>query len=105
MVESKKKENGFYVGEDEHKPLAEITYHLRDESTLVIDHTYVSDSLRGQGVGGLLVHKVAEFARKKRKKIIPQCSFAYRVMMHNPDYKDVLSEKEVSPTEQSCKLN
>lgn len=94
MVESKKKENGFYVGEDMQKPLAEITYHLRDDSTLVIDHTYVSDTLRGQGVGGALVHKVAELARKENKKIIPLCSYAKRVMIQNPDYQDVLIDDE-----------
>lgn len=95
MVESKKKENGFYVGEDPNNPLAEITYHPRDDRTLVIDHTYVSDALRGQGVGGILVHKVAELARKENKRIIPLCSYARRVMIQNPDYQDVLAEEEL----------
>ena len=94
MIECKKKENGFYVGEDPNNPLAEITYHPRDEQTMVIDHTFVSDTLRGQGVGGLLVHKVADLARKENKRIIPLCSYAKRVMMHNPDYQDVLSDED-----------
>lgn len=92
MLSCKKKENGFYIGEDVTNPLAEITYHLRDERTMVIDHTYVADTLRGQGVGSVLVRKVAELARKENKKIIPLCSYAKRVMMQNPDYQDVLAE-------------
>ena len=95
MLSCKKKENGFYVGEDAHTPLAEIIYHPRDERTLVIDHTYVSDSLRGQGVGGSLVRRVAELARKEHKKIVPLCSYAKRVMIQNPDYQDVLAEEEI----------
>ena len=95
MLSCKKKENGFYVGEDYIKPLAEITYHFRDDRILVIDHTYVSDTLRGQGVGGILVRKVAEFARKENKKIVPLCSYAKRVMIQNPDYQDVLSDEEI----------
>ena len=71
MVECKKKENGFYVGEDPQNPLAEITYHLRDERTMVIDHTYVSDTLRGQGVGGVLVRKVAEIAERRTGRSFP----------------------------------
>ncbi len=91
MVECKKREHGFYVGQDPNNPLAEITYHLRDEETMVIDHTFVTDSLRGQGVGGILVHKVAELARKEGKRIIPLCSYARRVMIQNPDYQDVIA--------------
>ncbi|HKL58023.1 MAG TPA: GNAT family N-acetyltransferase [Sphaerochaeta sp.] len=94
MTELKKKENGFYIGEDHNNPLAEITYHLRDERTLVIDHTYVSDTLRGQGVGSLLVRKVAELARKEKRKIVPLCSYAKRVMIQNPDYQDVLIDED-----------
>ncbi|NBK21623.1 MAG: N-acetyltransferase [Spirochaetia bacterium] len=94
MLSCKKKENGFYVGEEYNNPLAEITYHLRDDRTMVIDNTYVSDTLRGQGVGGLLVRKVAELARKENKKIIPLCSYAKRVMIQNPDYQDVLADEE-----------
>jgi len=95
MLSCKKKENGFYVGEDPYNPLAEITYHPRDVQTLIIDHTYVSDMLRGQGVGSSLVRKVAELARMENKKIIPLCSYAKRVMIQNPDYQDVLAEEEI----------
>ncbi|MGB4407837.1 MAG: GNAT family N-acetyltransferase [Sphaerochaeta sp.] len=95
MLSCKKKENGFYVGDDPHNPLAEITYHLRDQRTILIDHTYVSDILRGQGVGGSLVRKVAELARMENKKIIPLCPYAKRVMIQNPDYLDVLAEEEI----------
>ncbi len=95
MIECKKRENGFYVGEDVTNPLAEITYHFRDERTLVIDHTYVSDTLRGQGIGGVLVHRVAELARKENKKVVPLCSYAKRVMIQNPDYQDVLADEEM----------
>ncbi|MDT4762909.1 GNAT family N-acetyltransferase [Sphaerochaeta sp. PS] len=94
MHECKSKEQGFYVGEDASRPLAEISYYFRDEETIVIDHTIVSDTLRGQGVGGMLVRKVIEKARKENLKVIPLCPYAKRVMIQNPDYQDVLSDDE-----------
>jgi len=86
----KKGENQFYIGEDIENPLAEITFIRADESKIVIEHTYVSDSLRGQGIALQLVNKVVEYARFENKKIIPICPYAKKVMTENEKYKDVL---------------
>ncbi|MFC5446659.1 GNAT family N-acetyltransferase [Paenibacillus aestuarii] len=56
----------------------------------MVDHTFVSDSLRGQGVGQELVRRVVEFAQKEGIKIMPLCPFAQSQFDRHKDYDDVL---------------
>ncbi|HEX9025726.1 MAG TPA: GNAT family N-acetyltransferase [Clostridium sp.] len=93
MNEIKKDENKFYIGENSQNALAEITFVPDGESKIIVNHTYVSESLRGQGIALKLVKKVIEYARKENIKIIPLCSYVEKVMTRNEEYKDVLSEK------------
>lgn len=90
MSEIKKGTKGFYIGESEDNPLAEITYVPYGDNLIIVDHTYVSDSLSGQGVGKLLVKEIVDWARKENKKIIPQCSFVKAQMEKNKEYHDML---------------
>lgn len=91
MTTIKKGNNKFYVGEDEQNPLGEITFEPSGDNVLVVDHTYVSDELRGQGVAGNLVDKVVTYAREEGKKINPTCSYAKDKMEKTPEYHDVLA--------------
>ncbi|WP_449601809.1 GNAT family N-acetyltransferase [Paenibacillus sp. Marseille-Q9583] len=81
----------FFVANDG-KDLAEITYSLdKDAGELVIDHTCVSEELRGQGTGEELVRAVVDKARNENLKIVPVCSYAAHQFEKHPEYKDVLS--------------
>ncbi|AWK51718.1 GNAT family N-acetyltransferase [Clostridium beijerinckii] len=93
MNEIKKDKNKFYIGENSQNALAEITFVPEGESKIIVNHTYVSESLRGQGIALKLVEKVIEYARQENIKIIPLCSYVEKVMTRNDKYKDVLSEK------------
>jgi len=86
----KKGKNIFYVGDDVDHVSAKITFVHRGKDEIVIDHTFVSEPLRGQGVGLQLVKEAAEYARQENKKIIPKCPFARKVMTNNDEYCDVL---------------
>ncbi len=89
MIDIKKGEKSFYVGDNEEEPLAKMELiHSGDE--IIIDHTFVSEQLRGQNVARQLLKRVVDFAREKNKKIIPICSFAKAELNKNKDYKDVL---------------
>ena len=68
-------ENRIYL-EKEGKLLAEITYSKEDENTYVIDHTFVDESLRGQGIASKLVEKAVEEIKKKNGKVKATCSYA-----------------------------
>jgi hypothetical protein len=92
MTTINKAENKFYIGDDVKSPLAEMTYIESNKSLLVIDHTYVSDELRGQGIAGKLLEQVVLYAREHKKKIKPLCVFAKKKMEDTPAYHDVLVE-------------
>ena len=85
----KKDKNQFYIGENVENALAEITF-IPGENSITIEHTNVSNTLSGQGVGLQLVKKVVEYARQENKKIIPICPYAKKVMTKSDEYKDVL---------------
>lgn len=90
MTTIKKAENKFYIGDDIKAPLAEITYIQSGKNLIVVDHTFVSDELRGQGIAGKLLEQVVLYAREKNKKIKPLCVFAKKKMEDTEEYHDVL---------------
>ncbi|WP_164670083.1 GNAT family N-acetyltransferase [Virgibacillus doumboii] len=92
MTTINKGENKFYVGEDEQNPLGEITFKQSGDNVLTVDHTYVSDELRGQGVAGKLVEKVVNYAREEGKQINPTCPYAEKKIKNTPEYQGVLVE-------------
>jgi uncharacterized protein len=80
---------GAFVVERDGSRLAEMTYSMAGDR-LIIDHTDVSDALRGTGTGGKLVAAAVEWARANGKKIMPLCPFAKSVFDKTPAYGDVL---------------
>ncbi|MFS1515237.1 GNAT family N-acetyltransferase [Bacillus sp. SCS-151] len=82
--------NRFYI-EDAGQIIAEITFVNSGAERLIIDHTFVSNQLRGEGVGEALVDKVVNLAREENKKIIPLCPFAKSQFGKKPDYRNVLA--------------
>ncbi len=80
----------FYVGE-EGAILAEMVYTMPSAEKMIIEHTEVSDELRGQNVGYQLVQTAVEYARKHNIKIIPLCPFANAVFKKKPEFADVLN--------------
>jgi predicted GNAT family acetyltransferase len=89
MEALKSGEGRFYLGEKA-SPLAMIEFSRKDASTIVIEHTMVSESLKGQGVGGRLVEAVVKLAIKERAKILPLCSYARAYLQKKPEYDDLL---------------
>lgn len=92
MKEIKFLSNTFFIEDEQAKRLAEITFYEQDETTLVIDHTYVDEALRGQSIARMLVNHVVAFAREHKKKIIPECSYAYKVLTSNEEYSDIIKK-------------
>jgi len=90
MAEVKKGTKSFYVGDSEENPLAEMTFVPSGDNIIIIDHTYVSDELNGQGVGKLLLKELVDWARKENKKIMPLCPYAKAQMEKNKEYHDII---------------
>jgi len=92
MNEIKQGHHKFFIGDNENQPIAEITYQPKDDNTIIVDHTYVSEQLRGQGIAGNLVKVMTDFARKEGKKIVPKCPYVEKKMNHNKEYHDLIAE-------------
>lgn len=89
MIEIKKGEKSFYVGDNEEESLAKIELE-HNGNEIIIQHTFVSEQLRGQNVARLLLKAVVDFAREKNKTITPVCSFSKAELNKNEDYSDVV---------------
>jgi predicted GNAT family acetyltransferase len=70
---------------------SEMTYSRASPTLIIIDHTAVHDSLRGRGVGKVLVQRAVEDARREGFRIIPLCPFAKAQFERHAEWHDVLS--------------
>lgn len=75
-----------YIQEGER--LGEITWALLGD-VMVMDHTYVSDKLRGQGVAKKLLDSAASYAREQDLKMEPVCSYVVAAFSKSDEYDDV----------------
>jgi predicted GNAT family acetyltransferase len=71
--------------------VGEMTFSRLSNKLIIVDHTGVPDSLRGQGAGqALAAHVVAE-ARAKGFRIVPLCPFLRaQYERHHPEWADVM---------------
>ncbi|MEM6467714.1 MAG: GNAT family N-acetyltransferase [Pseudomonadota bacterium] len=70
---------------------AELTTSKVSPTLIIVDHTFVPDELRGQGLAKAMVVQVVADARKKDQRIVPLCPFlrAYATK-HKEDLTDVI---------------
>lgn len=93
-MEIKQSENKFYVGDNPEAPLAAMTFVPSGKDKLIIDHTEVSDKLRGQSIGDKLLDALVEYSRENNRQIIPLCPFAKARMDKYPEkYNDILYKR------------
>ncbi len=69
---------------------AEMTYSRAGTTRIIIDHTGVPDSMRGLGIGKLLVEAAVKDARSEGFKIIPLCPFAKATLDRHTDWQDAM---------------
>lgn len=81
---------GRFAAMDNGTEAGHITYSKAGETTLILDHTEVMDSHRGQGVGKLIVMHIVEVARRDGLRILPLCPFAKAVFERTAEIRDVL---------------
>ena len=61
-----------------------------EQDSIIINHTLVANSYRGNGLGRALVNRVVLHARNENKCIKPVCPFAKMVLENKKEYQDVL---------------
>ena len=76
-------ENRIYLPDENWNILAEIDFEKVDEKTYNISHTFVDDSLRGQGIGSELVEKAITYLIWKWYKVTVTCSYVKKALNNN----------------------
>lgn len=88
MMEFRKESGRIFATDETGKLLAEVTFPER-EGVAVINHTFVDDSLRGQGVAGQLLRAVADALRQDGRKVRATCSYAIHWFQTHPEERDL----------------
>lgn len=68
--------------------LAEITW-TQMADVMVVEHTFVDPSLRGQGIAKNLLDRTAEYARENQYRIEPVCSYVVTAFERSNEYDDL----------------
>ena len=82
---------GSFIYEVDGKKLAEMVYVTAGDKKIIIDHTEVDDSLKGQGIGKGLLSDLVDFVRANQIKVIPLCPFAKATFKKVKEWQDVLA--------------
>lgn len=73
---------------DGHADPAELTFSIVNDRLIIADHTGVPDSMRGLGVGRVLVERLVADARNKGIKIVPLCPYVNAQRQKHPEWAD-----------------
>ncbi len=76
-----KEEGRIYSLNSNGQVIAEITYVKEEDNYYNINHTYVSDVLRGQGIGKILLKLAIEDIESKNGKVRATCEYAKAQLM------------------------
>jgi predicted GNAT family acetyltransferase len=82
---------GAFVIQRDGRRIAEMTYTRTNPSLVVVDHTFVDPSLRGQGVARQLQDAMVAWARESATKVIPVCSYVKVQFDRDASIRDVLA--------------
>lgn len=77
-----REQSRFRLSEDQEE--AELVYRV-DGKRLILIHTEVPESFRGQGIGGRLVRAAVDRASKSGETIVPLCPYARKWLQDHVD--------------------
>ena len=80
----------FELIDDTENAVGELTFLVKDNAQMIINHTGVNPNLRGQGLAEKLVLEAVEYARKHKYKILPFCSYVSVYIGRHPEVQDVV---------------
>jgi len=80
----------FYFDRDGER-LAKMTYSRTTPTLVIIDHTEVSDVLKGQGMGRQLLDALATWARETGTKAMATCPYALAQFRKDESIRDIFA--------------
>jgi len=88
-----RKQGGIFFIDKDGGRIAELTYQRTGESRIVIDHTLVDASLRGQGIARRLLDAAVDWARQTGTKVGATCSYVTVQFARDPSIRDVADSR------------
>jgi predicted GNAT family acetyltransferase len=82
--------NRIYAKDESGLLLAEVTFPARDDLRVDINHVYVDESLRGQGIASNLMLEAYNFIKAKNLKIVAKCPYAISWFKKHEEYQDIV---------------
>ena len=88
-MEFQQERERIFALDEQGKLVAEVTFPV-SEGVADIDHTFVDQSLRGQGVAGQLLDAAVRQIRMEGLRAKATCSYAAKWFKEHPDQSDLL---------------
>ena len=85
------KDNQIAVFSEDGRVLAEVTFPEVGPGVVNVDHTYVSDELRGQGIAGKLMNELVKDLECTDRKAVLTCSYAVDWFDRHDEAKSLIS--------------
>jgi predicted GNAT family acetyltransferase len=74
--------------------LAEMVYVMYAKKRMVIEHTEVDESLKGQNIGKKLLETLVHYVREHDIKVVPYCPFAKAMLEKTKEWQDIIEVKK-----------
>jgi len=89
-MEFTKEPNYIYAKDESGDIIAEVTFPKYRDDVVAINHTYVDDSLRGQGIAGELMEATYEELKRDGRKAVLVCPYAVKWYREHPEKNDIV---------------
>ena len=86
--------NRIWMEDEQGRMIAEIDFPEESAGVVNITHTFVDNSLRGQGIAGKITQAAADQLRAEGRKARLTCSYAVKWFNEHPEYADVLADPD-----------
>ncbi|MBU1094619.1 MAG: N-acetyltransferase [Firmicutes bacterium] len=93
-----------YVNDETGKLIVNATFPFISEGVVVVDHTYVDPSLRGQGIASQLMHEVYNHAKHLGYKVVATCPYAVVWFKKHKDLNDIIDEELQAHLAPECQI-
>ncbi len=96
--------NRIYVNDEDGKLIVEATFPFYKDGVVVVDHTYVDPSLRGQGIASDLMKALCKYVEQKDWKMVATCPYAVVWLKRHKDFDYLVDQESQSELKPECQI-
>lgn len=93
-----------YVKDEQGKVIVNATFPFIKPGIVVVDHTFVDPSLRGQGVASNLMHEVYKHVKSLGYKAVATCPYAVVWFKKHQECHDIVDEETQAILAPECQI-